>query len=86
MVRIVNSGNSDKKVWIFLVKTRKRRNFKIYQNITISTHTGDEEDNCDEEDMSIPFGGTAAGRHEYRGRTSMSSRFSEMSIEERKDR
>ena len=54
--------------------------------------TGDEEDNCDE-DMSIPFGGTAAGQAEYRGHsaksghTSMSfSRFSEISVEERKER
>ena len=54
---------------------------------------GDEEDNCDEEDMSIPFGGTAAGSAEYRGHSAKSgqtsisfSRFSEISIEERKER
>ena len=53
--------------------------------------SGDEEDNCDEEDMSIPFGGTAAGAAEYRGHSAKSgnssmSRFSEITIEERKDR
>ena len=52
---------------------------------------GDEEDNCDEEDMSIPFGGTAAGAAEYRGHSAKSgnssiSRFSEITIEERRDR
>lgn len=56
-------------------------------------YTGDEEDNCDEEDMSIPFGGTAAGSAEYRGHSAKSghtsisfSRFSEISIEDRKER
>ena len=53
---------------------------------------GDEEDNCDEEDMSIPFGGTAVNT-QYRGHSAKSgqhsisfSRFSEISIEERKER
>ena len=41
--------------------------------------------------MSIPFGGTAAGAAEYRGHSAKSgqtllSRFSEISIEERKER
>ena len=41
--------------------------------------------------MSIPFGGTAAGAAEYRGHSAKSgnssiSRFSEITIEERKDR
>ena len=43
--------------------------------------------------MSIPFGGTAAGASEYRGHSAKSgntsisfSRFSEITVEERKDR
>ena len=51
---------------------------------------GDEEDNCDEEDISIPFGGTAAqyrGQSAKSGQTSISfSRFSEISVQERKER
>ena len=35
--------------------------------------TGDEEDNCEEEDMSIPFGGTAAGQSEYRAKSGQCS-------------